>query len=426
MTNLKKNQPIIEVKHLSKEYQIGIDRTYKTLSESLMNGIRHPVHTFRNILTMGPKDTFWALKDVNFEVARGEVVGIIGKNGAGKSTLLKILSRITYPTEGEVRLRGRVGSLLEVGTGFHPELTGRENIYFNGAILGMKKKEIDNKFDEIVKFSGVEKYLDTPIKRYSSGMNVRLAFSVAAHLDPEILLVDEVLAVGDAEFQKKCLGKMRDVTSEGRTVLFVSHNMASIEELCPTAMLFEDGNLALSGPASEVIRSYLKHVDATIQEGLIDLAKHPGRYSSGTPIFEQLRLLDQRGQETAVFSVGDTLIIQVILNAGERIWEDAKFAVNVYNERGLRICTLRTEQQVGQLLTISGKLQLQCSWAEIPLAPGQYHVGLSLKINGKKVDIIERAAMFKVVPGNIYGTGKITHGEALIWCKADWKIKHLD
>ena len=207
----RNEKPIIEVKHLSKEYQIGVDKTYKTLSESVMNGFRHPIRTLRGL--RAPKETFWALKEINFEVERGEVLGIIGRNGAGKSTLLKILSRITYPTEGEVIMRGRVGSLLEVGTGFHPELTGRENIYFNGAILGMKKREIDEKFDEIVKFSGVEKFLDTPVKRYSSGMNVRLAFSVAAHLDPEILLVDEVLAVGDAEFQKKCLGKMGEVAS---------------------------------------------------------------------------------------------------------------------------------------------------------------------------------------------------------------------
>ena len=194
-------KPIIEVKNLSKEYRIGSDASYKRLSESLTNVVRNPIRTLRGL--RAPKNTFWALRDLNFEVKRGEVLGIIGRNGAGKSTLLKVLSRITHPTEGEIIMRGRVGSLLEVGTGFHPELTGRENIYFNGAILGMRRREINEKFDEIVKFSGVEKFLDTPVKRYSSGMNVRLAFSVAAHLDPEILLVDEVLAVGDAELQKK-------------------------------------------------------------------------------------------------------------------------------------------------------------------------------------------------------------------------------
>jgi len=254
----KKDKPIIEVKHLSKQYQIGTDRTYKTLSESLTTGLRHPLRSLQNIGAMGAKDSFWALKDVNFEVERGEVLGIIGRNGAGKSTLLKILSRITHPTEGEIVMRGRVGSLLEVGTGFHPELTGRENIYFNGAILGMKKREIGDKFDEIVKFSGVEKFLDMPVKRYSSGMNVRLAFSVAAHLEPEILLIDEVLAVGDAEFQKKCLGKMGEVASEGRTVLFVSHNMNAVEQLCRSCIQLDNGQIVNSSRnVQSVINDYL-------------------------------------------------------------------------------------------------------------------------------------------------------------------------
>jgi len=252
----RKEKPIIEVKHLSKQYQIGMDRTYKRFTESFTNAVQHPIRTLRGLTE--PKETFWALKDVNFEVERGEVLGIIGRNGAGKSTLLKILSRITYPTEGEIVMRGRVGSLLEVGTGFHPELTGRENIFFNGAILGMKKREIEEKFDEIVKFSGVEKFLDTPVKRYSSGMQVRLAFSVAAHLDPEILLVDEVLAVGDAEFQKKCLGKMGEVASEGRTVLFVSHNMNAVEQLCRLCIQLDKGQIIDSSrDVQSVINQYL-------------------------------------------------------------------------------------------------------------------------------------------------------------------------
>jgi len=249
-------KPIIEVKHLFKEYKIGADKAYKTLSESIANVARHPARTLRDL--RAPKSSFRALNDVNFEVERGEVLGVIGRNGAGKSTLLKLLSRITYPTNGEVIMRGRVGSLLEVGTGFHPELTGRENIYFNGAILGMKKREIDDKFNEIVKFSGVEKFLDTPVKRYSSGMQVRLAFSVAAHLEPEILLVDEVLAVGDAEFQKKCMGKMGQVASEGRTVLFVSHNMSAIERLCKCCILLEKGTIVQEGPdVSQIVKEYL-------------------------------------------------------------------------------------------------------------------------------------------------------------------------
>ncbi|KKG14905.1 hypothetical protein EO98_01275 [Methanosarcina sp. 2.H.T.1A.6] len=254
----KKEEPIIEVKHLSKQYSIGMDTTYKTLSESLTSAVRHPLKTLKDCRRQN--DTFWALKDVNFKVERGEVVGVIGRNGAGKSTLLKILSRITYPTEGEITMRGRVGSLLEVGTGFHPELTGRENIYFNGSILGMKKREIDEKFDEIVKFSGVEKFLDTPVKRYSSGMQVRLAFSVAAHLEPEILLVDEVLAVGDAAFQKKCLGKMGEVAKEGRTVLFVSHQIDMIKSLCRNCMLLSEGNIISIGEVNEVVDQYMNPI----------------------------------------------------------------------------------------------------------------------------------------------------------------------
>jgi len=214
---------MIKVEHLSKQYKIGVDRTYKTLQDSLTGALKSPLSLFKR--TNNDNSTFWALKDVSFNIEEGEVVGIIGRNGAGKSTLLKILSRITEPTEGKITMRGRVASLLEVGTGFHPELTGRENIYLNGSILGMKKREINDKFDEIVKFAEIEKFLDTPVKRYSSGMYVRLAFAVAAHLEPEILIIDEVLAVGDAGFQKKCLGKMGEVAKGGRTVLFVSHNM---------------------------------------------------------------------------------------------------------------------------------------------------------------------------------------------------------
>ncbi|MFA4826208.1 MAG: ABC transporter ATP-binding protein [Methanoregula sp.] len=255
MAENKLERPIIEVRHLSKEYRIGADRSYKLLGETISDIIKNPVRTFHEFSHF--YNTFWALKEVNFTLDRGDIVGIIGPNGAGKSTLLKILTRITSPTDGEIILRGRVGSLLEVGTGFHPELTGRENIYFNGAILGMKKKEIDRKFDEIVSFSGIEKFIDTPVKRYSSGMHVRLAFSVAAHLDPEIMMIDEVLAVGDAAFQKKCLGKMEEVASRGRTVLFVSHNMAIIEQLCKKAILIDKGRVIKIGKTSDVIEVYL-------------------------------------------------------------------------------------------------------------------------------------------------------------------------
>lgn len=252
----------IQVKNLGKQYRIGQREQYKTLRDAITCAVKAPFCHIKDSLSSNngnhDQSYFWALKDVSFEVEQGEVVGIIGRNGSGKSTLLKILSRITTPSEGTAEIRGRVGSLLEVGTGFHPELTGRENIYLSGSILGMRKREIDEKFDEIVKFSEIEKFLDTPVKRYSSGMYVRLAFAVAAHLDPEILIVDEVLAVGDINFQKKCLGKMKRVAEGGRTVLFVSHNMGAVMSLCTKAILLDRGAVNMIGNTSDVISEYIR------------------------------------------------------------------------------------------------------------------------------------------------------------------------
>ena len=251
---------VIRVENLSKQYRIGqYEAAYKTLRESIMN-----VFSRRD----GNRETIWALKDVSFQVNRGEVVGIIGRNGAGKSTLLKILCRVTEPTEGHAYINGRVGSLLEVGTGFHPELTGSENIFLNGAILGMRKAEIERKFDEIVAFAEIEKFIDTPVKRYSSGMYVRLAFAVAAHLEPEILLVDEVLAVGDVAFQKKCLGKMENISKQGRTVLFVSHNMAAINALCDRVIFLDEGKIMEIGRTADVIAEYLSSIQKFSEQSL--------------------------------------------------------------------------------------------------------------------------------------------------------------
>lgn len=254
------NKPVITVKSISKSYNISHEMKATAGNVAFRDAIINTLKKPKELLTghIMKKEKFWALKDINFEINKGEVVGIIGKNGSGKSTLLKIMSRITEPTTGEIVMNGRVASLLEVGTGFHPELTGRENVYFNGSILGMKKKEIDAKFDEIVAFSEVEKFLDTPVKFYSSGMYVRLAFAVAAHLEPDILIVDEVLAVGDAAFQKKCLGKMKDVAGEGRTVIFVSHSMSSVRELCSKAVLLKSGKVAEVGDVEKVSQTYLK------------------------------------------------------------------------------------------------------------------------------------------------------------------------
>jgi lipopolysaccharide transport system ATP-binding protein len=275
------NDPIIQIDNISKIFRIGAkERKNRTFREALVDAIAAPVRNMSELRRLTrfdkrqldnlydpdqPESNYiWALRDVSFDVQEGEVVGIIGRNGAGKSTLLKILSRITEPTSGEIMLRGRVSSLLEVGTGFHPELTGRENIYLNGTILGMRKREIDKKFDEIVAFSEIEKFLDTPVKRYSSGMYVRLAFAVAAHLEPEILIVDEVLAVGDAAFQKKCLGKMGEVAREGRTVLFVSHNMQAVKTLCSYAVLLDQGRITYSGPTADTIEHYLQNSTSAV------------------------------------------------------------------------------------------------------------------------------------------------------------------
>jgi lipopolysaccharide transport system ATP-binding protein len=301
----------IEVEGLGKRYSLGQRESYKTLRETLSKVFAAPIRAFsrHGDQHVQPPPEFWALRDASFEVTEGEVVGFIGRNGAGKSTLLKILSRITEPTEGSARMYGRCGSLLEVGTGFHPELSGRENIYLNGAILGMSQTEIQKKFDEIVEFSGIEQFLDTPVKRYSSGMYVRLAFSVAAHLEPEIMIVDEVLAVGDAEFQAKCLGKMSDIASQGRTVLFVSHNMSAVSRLCSRAILLDGGRILEDGPVDEVAGHYL-------QSDLGTTAERHWRDSDLAPQSDAVRLLGVRvrragGETSDTYDIRDKVGLEI-------------------------------------------------------------------------------------------------------------------
>lgn len=303
----------ISVEQLAKLYRIGhLQESYQTLRDSLARAARNSLHALhpqarRARAARGTSNIFWALKNVSFEIKRGEIVGIIGRNGAGKSTLLKILSRITEPSEGRVRIRGRVGSLLEVGTGFHPELSGRENIFLNGAILGMKKTEIERKFDEIVAFAEVGKFIDTPVKHYSSGMYLRLAFAVAAHLEPEILLVDEVLAVGDAAFQKKCLGKMGDIAGQGRTVLFVSHNMPAVRTLCHRAILLDQGQIEAEGEADSVVRSYLQGESQSSRRVWKDEAR-PGNRSCR---LNSVRLLDENGNEAASIHISEDMFVEI-------------------------------------------------------------------------------------------------------------------
>ncbi len=320
------NEIAIRVSHVGKKYTIGgSQERYHTLRDAVVNSVKAP---FKRFHRAQPDESFWALKDVSFDVEQGEVIGIIGRNGAGKSTLLKILSRITTPTEGIVELYGRVGSLLEVGTGFHPELTGRENIFLSGSIIGMKRCEIDAKLDEIMKFSEIEKFLDTPVKRYSSGMYVRLAFAVAAHMDTEILLIDEVLAVGDAGFQKKCLGKMGDVAAkEGRTVLFVSHNMAAVQKLCQTGILLKDGLIKANGDIEKVTSEYL-------QLGMEDNISWKRSETPNTDAyFERIYFCDDSGNRiTHISPVGTAnLVIEFTL---EKNIDGLKLAYSVANKFG--------------------------------------------------------------------------------------------
>lgn len=312
---------VIRVENVSKEYRLGTI-SHGTLSRDLQSkwakfrGKEDPnekIDFSNQELVTGLNERFWALKDVSFDVHRGEIVGIIGSNGAGKSTILKILSRVTTPTTGSFKVKGRVASLLEVGTGFHPELTGRENVYLNGSILGMRKKEIEEKFDEIITFADIEKFIDTPVKRYSSGMYVRLAFAVAAHLDPDILIVDEVLAVGDAKFQKKSLGKMEEVSNDGRTILLVSHNLESIRKLCSRTILLKNGGISANGPTQQVISQYLDE----IRDGNLFSPQHNSTYKD--IIIEKVILKNKQNQITNTFKPYDDLHIEIQYHALKRI-----------------------------------------------------------------------------------------------------------
>ncbi|MCA9050705.1 MAG: ABC transporter ATP-binding protein, partial [Planctomycetaceae bacterium] len=345
-----------------------------------------------------------------------------GRNGAGKSTLLKILSRITEPTHGRAVMRGRVSSLLEVGTGFHPELTGRENIYMNGTILGMKKKEIDRKFDEIVDFSGVEKFLDTPTKRYSSGMQVRLAFAVAAHLEPEILIIDEVLAVGDADFQKKCLGKMQDVAKGGRTVLFVSHNLAAVENLCSRVVTLSHGVLSFDGSPADGVREYLSD-DAEIT-GFRDLTViKQGRTGLGDIRFKSVHLESLGGERVAFIRMGDGFRIGMRLQAHQSV-SGVVIAIAVFNENGIRICGLNSSHT--SRWTLSQRTGHEGMWfcviQQVNLGPGTYRLNLQLKssIGNVVFDSIQNAFSFRVEYADIFGTGCTAFGSNIVFFQPNW------
>jgi len=433
-------ESVIEVEDLSKCYRIGAkEESNKTFREVFVDAFRAPVRNFIRLrdltkfeanpphgtdgsIKVQNSDIIWALRDVFFEVKEGEVLGIIGRNGAGKSTLLKILSRITEPTAGDVRLYGRVSSLLEVGTGFHPELTGRENIFLNGAILGMRKGEIARKFDEIVSFAEIEKFLDTPVKRYSSGMYVRLAFAVAAHLEPEIMVVDEVLAVGDVQFQKKCLGKMQAVGKEGRTVLFVSHNMAAISRLCNRALLLEAGQCVSIGSVSDVIATYLRERNVS-QLSCVDLRPAPRWDKNPERIITWISLHRGDGEETNHFLTGENMIVRIGFEAERPI--SAYCQVNFLNYLGDRVMVIQNEHTATSL-NLSGKGYIECVLPDIRLLSGDYTIMVELgRLFPFKewLDCIPEATRFQVdigtYLGGLPGTAGIGHGT--VAQKSLWK-----
>lgn len=392
----------IKVEGISKLYRIGLkENMHNSIGAAIFDFIKSPLKNYRKYRSLyrfdyinpnsgsdsstHSSDIIWALRDVSFEVKQGQVLGIIGRNGAGKSTLLKILSKITDPTSGYAEIRGRISSLLEVGTGFHQELTGRENVYLNGTILGMTKREVDSKFDEIVDFSGVEKFIDTPVKRYSSGMTVRLAFSVAAHLEPEILLVDEVLAVGDSAFQRKCLGKMESVAKEGRTVLLVSHNMGAITQLCGRALWLDSGQLSLTGPSSDVVSSYLcagAQGQATWH--------NPVASESDTEVqLRSVRLLSQDNQPTSVMMFGSPFKVEITYDVIEPI-QNLSITYLLFNSEGTIVFeSMDTDMpEWKERVREPGQYLAVCRVPENLLKPGRYRVSVVSFI--ERVKIIER------------------------------------
>jgi lipopolysaccharide transport system ATP-binding protein len=412
-------QPAISVESLSKRYRLGSEQLqgYRTLRESVGNMLSRPWQRLirRRVkattapsdgLNAEPADAFWALRDISFDIERGSVVGVVGRNGAGKSTFLKILSRITEPTTGRVRLRGRVGSLLEVGTGFHHELTGRENIYMNGAILGMSRREIARKFDDIVEFAEVGRFLDTPVKRYSSGMFVRLAFAVASHLEPEILIVDEVLAVGDQAFQKKCLGKMNDVSRSGRTVLFVSHNMATILNLCEKVAVLDKGELTFFGECQQGVQLY-NHSNTQASGAEVDLAGHPHRRHGAAKILGHVRLLNSCGTASDQLLCGERATVEVDI-APDCPAGDYHIAVGFDDMFGCRLFTAATYLSDSLPSPDRSMRHFRCTIDELPLCPGRYALTLNAgpRLNVWN-DMIDQAVWFEVTATDFYGNGRL-------------------
>jgi lipopolysaccharide transport system ATP-binding protein len=408
----------IVIRDLSKQYRIGEYRE-TMLGDALRTLIKH---RFRRPRASG--DTIWALKDVSFTVKEGEAVGIIGRNGAGKSTLLKVLSRITYPTSGSVMARGHIASLLEVGTGFHEELTGRENIYLNGSILGMSRKQIDAQYDSIVAFSGIERFIDTPIKRYSSGMRVRLGFAVAAHLEPEILLVDEVLAVGDGDFQRKCLRAMDNLRSGGRTVLFVSHNLVAVENLCSRAIWIDNGQIRKDGPAREVIEAYMSGF-AAVDPGNVDL-RSADRRGIGGIRYTGIEFLDGDNRPKNLIRSGDSLVVRLHYAAEHRI-ANPSFGFEIYTNLGTRLTKVSTWAAGLDIPAVergSGHIDVELCF--LNLMPARYSLSLWLESTSIAVDfdVLDHCVSLDVEPSDAYGSGRgVDSRYGVIFLPCKWTLQ---
>lgn len=420
---------MLKIENVSKQYRLGVVGT-GTISHDL-NRWWHKVRGKEDpYLKIGEKNDrsskgnssyVWALQDINFEVKKGEVLGIIGKNGAGKSTLLKILSKVTSPTTGAIKAKGRIASLLEVGTGFHPELTGRENIFLNGAILGMNKAEIRSKLDEIIEFSGCERYVDTPVKRYSSGMKVRLAFAVAAHLEPEILVVDEVLAVGDAEFQKKAIGKMQDISnSDGRTVLFVSHNMTAVKNLCNRAIVLESGKIIYEGEADEAVSFYLNNESKLAS---INLLERTDRKGSGEIRFSKVELFNLDGNPVTELISGAYAKFRLHLKFFEKVKQDELiFGLVIYDKNEVKIADFYSDEM--GIVFNNIKTHIDLVIPELLLRGGEYSVVIVVQTAKRvvqQIDLIQNVFNFKVFPGDYWKSGKINRATNVALIDASYK-----
>mgnify|MGYP001306966559 CR=1 FL=1 len=420
------SNPVIKVENLGKKYVIAHQASGRggqgTLRDAITDGLKSVSKRFttKQSNAVDPEhEIFWALNDITFEINQGDRVGIIGRNGAGKSTLLKILSRITEPTRGRITIEGRVASLLEVGTGFHPELTGRENISLNGAILGMSKVEIKRKFDEIVAFSEVEKFLDTPVKRYSSGMYVRLAFAVAAHLEPEILIVDEVLAVGDMLFQKKCLGKMQEVGETGRTVIFVSHNIQAIQNLCNKSVLIEKGKLKFSGDVDQGVDLYL---DSLTSDRSYNFYERKGDNSAKAYI-NKCKVLSSEGQFSALgYPIGEQLVFDIEVIFNQTVYSPM-FGIGINNGTNTRIVTLHTDYcSVIKTTYPKGKYRFKCTMKDLYLKPGNYNVKLHLNVSDGE-DEIDPALLLRIIEKD---TNKYKHiHNGVVLTNQEWEIEEI-